>query len=115
MRPFAPARSSPFDYLRKAARRLKRRPSALANYFAGQSARLRLTAKFPKNSGQLFRAGASHELSCCERLASIHPHVQRAFVLEAESALSPVQLRRAHTEIQQHTITTVRRDPVRQL
>ena len=114
MRLPAAARRQPLNQLRQLPRRLEPAVLALPRYRPRKPPRIPLAAQFPKNLRQLFRARLVHQLGRRQRLPPVHPHVQRPVLLEAEPALSLVQLRRTHTQIQQHPVATARRHPVRQ-
>src|SRR5213075_3315431 len=47
-----------------------------------------------------------------QRLPRVHPHVERTDLLKTEAPLRPVELRRTHTQIQQHAVATLRLKPV---
>src|SRR6185312_6168954 len=70
--------------------------------------------KFPENPGQLFRARVIYQLRGGHRLARIHPHFQRAFLLKTEAAPGLIELGRTDAQIKEHSVTTSRRNPVRQ-
>src|SRR5438876_981914 len=80
-----------------------------------QPAGLRLVSILPEHPSQLGLSPAVHHLGRRQRLPSIHPHVKRTVPLKTETTARVVKLKRAHTQIQQHTIATRRRNPLRQL
>ena len=61
-------------------------------------------AVFPKNLRDLFRALRIQQRRRGDRLTRVHAHIKRSIILKTESALRDVQLRRTHTQIQQHRI-----------
>ena len=111
MRLFSAARREPLDQFRQLPRRLKFPLRAVVNNRPGKPPRLAFVAKFPKNLRQFFRARAVHQIRRRQRLPVVHPHVQRAVLLETEPAFRRIQLRRTHAQIQQHAVATRRRNP----
>ena len=73
------------------------------------------SAQFAKDSRQLFHVGVVHQPARSQRLPAIHPHIQPRILHETESALSNIELRTAHTQIQQHPVTRSRFDRFRHL
>ncbi len=51
--------------------------------------------------GQLANAEAVHDFSSCGAELGVHPHVERTVEPVGEAPLRPVQLRRAHAEIEE--------------
>src|SRR5207249_3506793 len=82
---------------------------------ASKTPRLALAAQFPKNLRQLFGAGLIHQVRCSQRLALVEAHVQRTVLLKTEPAPSRLQLTGPQTQVEQQSVATAFRNPVRQL
>src|SRR5258706_8240739 len=74
--------------------------TALALDRRGEAPRARLLAVFPQYSRQLGRRVFIHDRGGVERLAPVHPHVERRVGLKAEAALGRVDVLRRDAEIE---------------
>ena len=111
----AVARRQPFNQRRQLAGGFK--PSALAilRDRPRKPPRLRLIPILPEHPSQLGLTPTVHRLGSRELLPQIHPHVERAIVLKTEPAFRVVELWRTDAQIEQHAVTTGRRNPFRHL
>src|ERR1041385_5115433 len=115
MRFAAVPRRQSLDQFGQLPRRLKRLLLAILHDRSRESPRLALPAKFPENSRQFVRARFVHQPRRRQRLPRVHPHIQRPVRLKTEAALRPIQLGRTHAQVQQHSVATALRHPIRQL
>ena len=79
-----------------------------------QPASLGFLAQVPKNPHQFVRTRFVDQPLRRQRLPRVHPHVERTALLKTEAPFHPIELRRTHTQIQQHPIAGLRLKPVRQ-
>ena len=61
-----------------------------------------LFAVFLEHTGDFFFGSSGDELRGTDATRRVHAHIQRTIVEEAEAALGVIQLRRRHTQVQQH-------------
>ena len=110
----AVARRKPLNQICQLLRRLKFSQRAVVNNRLRKPARIALIAVFPKNFRQRFGFFAVHQIRRRHRLPVVHPHIERTVLHKTEAAFGDIQLRRTHAQIQQHAVTTLFRNPVRQ-
>src|SRR5262245_3115605 len=110
---FPVARGQSLDQGRQLAGGLKPPPLARLHNCPRKPPSLRLIPVLPKNSSQLGLTQTVHHPGSRELLPLVHPHVERTVLLKTESAVRFVKLRRADTQVQQHSLAARRRNPFR--
>src|SRR5690606_4574772 len=94
------------DDLGETARRRDRGCEACGDDRARDALREALLAVIANDARELAFRRACDELRRSHSRARIHPHVERTVLYEAEAARGVVELRRGHTEIEQHAVNS---------
>src|SRR2546426_12288416 len=109
MQSFAAAVGDFFDELRQLARGLESAQTPFVLYRPRQPASLGFLAQVPKNPCQFVHARLVDQPLRRQLLPRVHPHVERTALLKTEAPFHPIELRRTHTQIQQHAVDWVER------
>ena len=92
------------DDLRKLRRTRDRRLTTRRDDFASDALRETFLAVLTNYARQLVRRRLRDEVRCRRAAAVVHAHVERTVLREAEATRCVVELRRGHTEIEQHAV-----------
>src|SRR3954471_13684112 len=96
----------PYDLLHRAGELrglTKRGGLALLDQLTGDAARGRFFAEIAEKPDQLFFAVGVNDVGGRRLAPRVHPHIERAVALNAETALAIFELARRDTEIEQRT------------